>query len=295
MSRNNFAWTTSCMRIATFAAMSIFFFGCGGDEPPAPKVSLIGSSVEMLENSPFSIVASFGPALSLDRAAPENVTVYIEASGGDATVDGDYKFISPVVIPKGELRASVGLQFIDDKLDERDERGVIKISRTEGSPVSIDTTSAYFVVLDDDEADLNISLAWGIGGNTGSDKPDLDLYLWHETSPGTGIYEIVKSSANHNYPSGSEAVVLSGLEKDGRYGISCVYYEPATGDFQFRLILQPVGSGILEGGTSSKVIEPIYKGANVNKGTVTVREIYFTKQGSQYNNVSPFITSGSGS
>ena len=232
-------------------AVPAFFLSCTEEASvDDAKVSFgtYNNQIEMVENSLPSIVPSYGPAVSLSRPMQVDVKVYLESSG-TAIANEDFTFKNPVIIPKGLLISSADLQFIDDKLDEPDEIGVLKISGVEPINTSIDTASTSFVIRDDDAADLQIGLLWGKGGNTGSDQIDMDLYLWRESAPGSGIFQVVTKMANRG-PLGFEFITVSGLDHDGVYGLSCVYYHGNTDNFTFRVIYTPVGSAILEGGKS---------------------------------------------
>jgi hypothetical protein len=264
-------------------------------EDIAPILSFGGQGrVEMVEGSLSSVVSSYGPALVLNNAAPTDITVYLTTSG-TAKVNEDFTFVNPVVITKGSTLSSLDLQFIDDKLDEPDEEAVFKVERIVGGIVSIDTAAARILILDNDNADLRISLLWAIGGNTGSDNIDMDLYLWRETSPGSGQFELVEKQANHNATSGVEGIQLSGLSPDGLYGISYVYYQGKTDNFTFRCILESVGSAILEGGKSQIEFNPTYNKVNLNTGTVSIREQFFTKKGFEFKNVTAVTVPANGS
>lgn len=277
-------------------AVPVFFLSCAeGDPMDDAKVSFgtYNNQIEMGENSLPSIVSSFGPDVSLSRPMDVDVKVYLESSG-TAIANEDFTFKNPVIIPKGSLSSSADLQFIDDKLDEPDEIGVLRISSVEPINTTIDTASTSFLIRDDDAADLQIGLLWGTGGNTGSDQIDMDLYLWRESAPGSGIFEVVTTMANRG-PLGFEFVTVSGLDPDGVYGLSCVYYHGNTDNFTFRVIYTPVSSAILEGGKSALEFNPTYNVININKGTVSVREQVFTKEGFHFRNITPFVVPESGS
>src|SRR4051812_9058197 len=97
--------------------------GCDDDELPDVVVSFGGrGEVQIVEGSLAEIVSSYGPAIFLSRPAPQDVTVYLSASG-EAAIGEDYTYSNSVLIRKGETFGTVNLQFIDDKLDEFDEHG----------------------------------------------------------------------------------------------------------------------------------------------------------------------------
>jgi hypothetical protein len=260
-----------------------------------PILSFGGSGrVEIIEDSLPNIVSSYGPGVSLNKPAPSDITVYLTASG-TAMPNEDYKFRNPVVINRGSTYASVDLQFIDDKLAEFDEEGIFRVERIEGGKVSIDTAAGRFLIRDNDAADLRISVLWGTGGNTGSDHIDMDLYLWRETVPGSNQFELVQKAAYHGVSSGVEGIQLSGLEKDGLYGISYVYYQGNTDNFTFRCIFESIGASILEGGKSRVEFNPTYDRKNLNTGAVNLREQFFTKKGFEFKNITEIVVPSSGS
>ena len=278
-------------RLAPCILLWSMLAGCGDSSPDPIKVSFHNEGrVEMLEDLMPSTVADYGPGVFLSRPADEDLLVYF-ATSGTATINEDYTISNPTVIPKGSTFASVSLQYVDDKLDEYDETGDLRIMPFNNPLYVVDTVSGKFLIFDDDAADLQISVLWGTDGN-----PDMDVYLWRETSPGSNQFEVVSKQANHSFGSGVEGITLSGLDKDGLYAISYVYYSAAPRDsFPFRVILESVGGAIVEGGKTQLEFDPTYTQKNLNKGEVTLHEQYFTKKGFEFYNFSDITVPGSGS
>ncbi len=234
--------------------------------------------------------SSYGPTLSLSTPAPRDIVVYL-TSKGEADIDIDYKFTNPVVIPKGEKFTSIGLAFIDDKLDEFDENIEFFIERVEGIESLLDTTSAKVTIIDQDVADLRIGLFWGI-----ADNKDMDLYLWRENFPGSNEFEIVQTMANHGINQGYEIIDLSGLDKDGLYGLSYVFYSGNSFfDFPVYISFSRQGSSIIEGGVDRLEFELMYGTKNLSNGTTPVRMQYFRKEGFHFKNFTAITIPQSGS
>lgn len=277
-------------RIVVVMALS----GC--DDEKAPHLPVISFSengrIEIIEGSLPDIVSSYGPGIFLSEPAQTDVSVYLSTSGV-AKVNEDYTFTNPVVIPQGSTFASVGLQFVTDKLDEFDEAGNFRLEHA-SIEANLDTATGKFLIVDDDGSDLRISLIWASGGNTGLDPIDMDLYLWRESTPGSNNFEVVKKSVNRA-PSGYESTWVSGLDADGRYGVSYVYHSGNTENLSFRVIFESLGGSILEGGMPQLEFTPTYNVKNVNSGEVVIREQFFTKKGFQFKEITPVIVPEIGS
>ncbi len=282
--------------LLVFAFLLLVTFNCQDDGSKATvSFGKSNNHLEILENSLPDIVSSYGPALFLSQPLSRDLAVNIESSGV-AVYGKDFTFPKPFIIPKGETVLSLGLQFINDDVEEFDEAAKLRITSVDDQHVRIDTLSNNFLIKNDDAADLQVTIYWIVAGDHSIDNIDMDIYLWRESSPGSGIFEIVSKVVNRtNPPIGFEGVFVSGLDKDGLYGLSYVYQKGATDNFSFVVTFRPYGSATINGSKSDLVFTPTYKLANINSGEVTIREQFFTKKGFEFGNVTAIVVPPSGS
>jgi hypothetical protein len=276
--------------------------GCSEDAPPPITVSFASQKfsdwngrIEIVEDALPSVVSS-AIRVYLSEPAPSDVYVYL-ATSGDARLNEDYTFTNQVVIRKGEQAEFIYLQFVDDKLLEFDEEGIFTIERalpvgSIGRAIMPDTTTGRFLIRDNDSASLGVSLSWG---GDGSDRINMDLYLWRETSPGSNAFEVVQKM-NSRFTPGHQSIVLSGLEEDGLYGLSYVYHEGHSDKVSLKVTFEAYGGAILEGGAPRLEFNAVYGLKNINPDEpTTIREQYFVKEGFQYRNLTPIAVPESGS
>jgi hypothetical protein len=273
--------------------------GCKDEINNNPKIKLSfypqNNGIGFMENSLTSIVNDYGPFLNLNEPLQKDLRVQIEYTG-TATYDQDYTIQQPVIFTRGSVMAPLGLKILDDNTDEFDESIKFKIRSCDDPTVEIDTVSFKVLITDNENSDLRVLIGWPLFGNTGSDNIDFDLYLWRESSPGSNTFNLVTKKTNHNHVgSGNEGILLSGLEKDGVYGLSYVYYNGNSDNISFTTYFQPVDQATVEGSTKQIEFTATYNLININKGDVVIREQFFTKSGFDFKNFTPITVPQIGS
>jgi len=277
---------------------SIFLFGCHEENKPTTIYfgDLRGGKpgrIEILEGSPEGTVANYGPGVYLSQPAPSDITISF-SSVGTAGENTDFIITNPLIVRKGYQFTSLNLKFIDDKTDEFNEPGDLIMQSIEGAEVSVLNDTAKFLILDDDVSDLQISVSWS---NVDS---DLDLYLWREKVAGSNEFELVTKSENRP-PFASpifaihEDANLSGLEKDGLYALSYLYYSGTLNLLNFKVNFKPSGTAILDGGKTILEFNATYKSVNLNSGTAPKKVQFFVKEGNQYHSFTDISVPESGS
>lgn len=264
----------------SFFCLTLHLIACQEEEKPKIYFGdLHGDKVgrvEMLEGLPEGTVASHGPGVYLTSPVSQDLTIYF-SSVGTAEENEDFIITNPLIVRKGNQFGSLNLKFISDMSDEFNEKGDLLIESVSSGNFKIISDTGKFLILDDDLSDLSIQVSWPSFGNS-----DLDLYLWREKTTGSNEYELVKKAENRPPFSLSETLDLSGLEIDGVYALSYLYFGGVVDQLNIKVQFTPLGSAILDGGKSSLEFTATYKPINLNTGTAPKRIQFFTKEGNQY-------------
>lgn len=233
-------------RVLKFFIISfIFSTGCDqNDTRIVPSISFGNTSgMSIAESS----VASSRIIIRSNVSINEPIKVAFELTG-DATLNEDFTMSKDFFeISPGELTDEILIRTIDESLDEPFENFTIKLTDvpTENANIA-DINNEYLTeIRDDDNSDLEISLRWTEGYYSESTTVDMDLYLWREDNSNPNGYELIDYSTarGSTYTTGilpnQENIILSGIEVDGKYAVSCVLHSTDYDSINFKLGYYP--------------------------------------------------------
>jgi len=285
-----------------FLYILFFFTGCQHEEIPSPlpKVYFHGYKKTITENAN----GSYNIIVMLSKPAEYPVKVHYTVSG-TATENEDYVFVNrDIEFMEGDSVRYFIFKSMHDSRDEWNEDIVITLTEVENDIAIIDTTRNTYTVeiRDSNRSDLNILLRFG-PGRYYKDVLDMDMILWRESSPNTDTFEMVATSAYRNtedtYAHRGENILLSGLEKDGLYALSYIYYEGTYDSLNFRVIFSTSEESTIMGNRETVLqFEENLSLKNINKWDVTKkfhRAQYFRKTGFNYTDFTQITISKEGS
>jgi hypothetical protein len=115
------------------------------DDDPTPGISIGNQSVTEGGTATFTA--------TLSNPSSEDVTVEYVSSSGTATDGTDFTTITTttLTIPAGQTSATFDLVTTEDTTDEANETGTITLQNASNATITGDTTTADFVITDDDD------------------------------------------------------------------------------------------------------------------------------------------------
>ena len=115
------------------------------DDDPTPGISIGNQSVTEGGTATFTA--------TLSNPSSEDVTVEYVSSSGTATDGTDFTTITTttLTIPAGQTSATFDLVTTEDSTDEANETGTITLQNASNATITGDTTTADFVITDDDD------------------------------------------------------------------------------------------------------------------------------------------------
>lgn len=242
----------------TISSLSLMFSSCKEDEPPSkPKLSFSQSTKTINEADGVIEIK-----MKLDKGAFEDVTINYELSGtaldkvtAGTTKAYDYEIKEDYLeteIIKGDSIGIIKLTLFSDLDIEEDETIIISIKDTDSESIEITRNDDIKITLKQEDG-MVVALEWGTGAGEKYVDVDMDLFLWAKGSDSNlGLTNI--ASANSGFASPEFFFLPTKVLNDGKYGLSCTYYEGTVEPMNFKV-------------SFVKLVAGAYKPAVVKKGT----------------------------
>lgn len=254
----------SAMVLASIVLVS----SCKDDDPPVPP----NLSFESAETTAIESDANVLIELTLDKAAPEDITIEYTLSGTaidrakvSANAPFDYEIVSEygeVTIAKGETTGSIEIDLASDLNLEDDETIILKIDNVSTDAVLITRDDESTVIITQEDG-KGILLEWP--GPSANGQADMDMILRYGSNT-TTWGGILDGSVSESFE-GSEFLFIPNAANDPAYGLSYVYYDGTLDPLEFTVTFADFVDGTFEAEANWDVYNGTY--TIVNKNTWT--------------------------
>jgi len=215
----------------TLFGIGALIFSCSPEDytgdststPTSPNTTIsldFSSPVELVEDD-----SVWEYTVSLSEIQIADVKLHVEQVDGTADSD-DYEMTNLVIIPAGYKTATGSIKILTDDIVEDTETLKIQIGDSRTANTSLTATTVDFTILNYEDGDLVIDMAWDMGvpttdnsGETIDPEDFADMILTVSTTPN------FDGEVDNADGGGFETYVLSGDEPDGDYYVIASFYD----------------------------------------------------------------------
>lgn len=219
------------------------------DDSAVASIAKSSDAAEPISDGQFTV--------SLDKVSYEDLTLTYEVDGSStATAGSDYTTLSgSVVIPAGDLSASITVEVTNDDIAENTETVILNLTGASSSQVSLHpTNNTAEVIITSDDADPTISIDDVVvtEGDSGTTNASFTITLSHLSEKGVTVqYRTTDNTAvsSNDYTSVSGTLTFTSAELTKSLTVLVIGDQLVEGAESFNLVLESPAHATFSKGT----------------------------------------------